>query len=805
MSPLDRFFSRAFLAAAALACAFLIWGALARAHRVEAVSALEGAPRAADARSLTGFAGGERSLILPERSEDSFDWIAQTELMFSRRDLRVRHVDYADAPAGRPVSAPSPYRWWLGSLAWVGHAATGRPLGACVEAAALYSDPLLLLLGLVAMTVFTARVFGGWSAAVVALGLVTLFPLGSGFLPGMPDQRGSVELIGMGSTLLLVAGVSAPDFSRRRRFAAAGFLAGLGLWLSPAATVPLLLGTAAGGLLAAWLRDRTGKMPIPWRLWATSGGVTVLLAYLAEYLPGQLATLDLERVHPAYGVALIGLGEGLAVATSWIQGNRARAGMVLAARVLLAAAAVALVPILMWRTGSHGFLAKDLLWARLSRLPGGAVDAGTMAWLSHPGSGPAGWATLLPLLAVVPAAAILVRPAALRETRMGLAVALGPVVVAAGFATQRLEWWSACDAALLVLAAVALTAKDGAGVLRFRLAATAAVAAAAVAGLVQLWPPAPPGRDLGLTSQEARELIDRHLAHWLVQRAGTGGLVVFAPPHETSSLVFFGDLRGVGDFAPDNRAGFEATLGIAAARTMEEARSALAAHGVRYVVIPSWDPFFDEFGRRYLDPRFASRRSFLVDELRRWNPPAWLRPVPYQLPVGGDFADQSVLVFEVVEDQGAAAAGGRLAEYLVETGRLDEAEGVADGLRRFPGDVGALAARAQVQNARGNTTAAGETMASIYTRLSTGADRYLPWDRRVSLAVVLAQAGRSDQSRDQVRRCLADLNEPRLRSLSAGSLYALLELAHLFGLEIPDPAFRELAPTLLPGDLRNRL
>ena len=90
-------------------------------------------------------------------------------------------------------------------------------------------------------------------------------------------------------------------------------------------------------------------------------------------------------------------------------------------------------------------------------------------------------------------------------------------------------------------------------------------------------------------------------------------------------------------------------------------------------------------------------------------------------------------------------------------------------------------------------------------RLGSGADRYLPWDRRVSLALVLAQAGRVEQARAQVERCLREASDPRLRSLTTGSLFNLLVIAHALRLEFQDPGLRDLALDLLPGDLRNRL
>lgn len=297
----------------------------------------------------------------------------------------------------------------------------------------------------------------------------------------------------------------------------------------------------------------------------------------------------------------------------------------------------------------------------------------------------------------------------------------------------------------------------------------------------------------------------RHLGHWLASRTEKPGVVVFAPPNETTALCYYGGLRGIGTFAPDNSTGFGNTLAMAGARTMEEAQGNIQGHGVRYIIVPSWDRFFDDFARLYLDKRFANRRNLLVGELRRWNLPPWLRAVPYQMPVGGGFEGQSVLVFEVVDEQSPAAAAGRLAEYLVETGRIKDARAVGGGLRRFPGDVSALAARAQVEHALGDAAAFAKTVDSLLARLSSGGDRYLPWDRRVSLAIVLLQGRRIDLAREQVRRCLADANEARLRSLSTGSLYDLLLLGHSFGLTIADPKLRDLAVDLLPVDLRSRI
>jgi hypothetical protein len=239
--------------------------------------------------------------------------------------------------------------------------------------------------------------------------------------------------------------------------------------------------------------------------------------------------------------------------------------------------------------------------------------------------------------------------------------------------------------------------------------------------------------------------------------------------------------------------------------TLPEAQILFQARRIRYVIIPSWDPFFDDYARLFLVKAQSERKSILIPELRRLILPAWLRPVPFQILRIGGYEGQSVLVLEVVEEQNPAVAMSRLAEYLVEIGELEQAASAGEALRRFPGDIGALSARAQVQSARDDPASLAPTLESLLSRLSTGADRFLPWDRRVSLAIVLARAERVDLAREQVRRCLAEVSDKKLRSLSTGSLHNLLVLSHSFGLVVTDSKLRELALDLLPSDFRSNL
>jgi hypothetical protein len=804
MSLASRSYFRPWLLVVAAACAFVVWVDMGRIRRIEYVSHLDGrarTPDVIDPRSPTGYADGQRELIVPERNESSFDWIAQTQQMFSNGELRVRHVDYENGPGGRDVGATSPYRWWLGSLAWIDHVVSGRPIGLSVEKAALVSDAVLHVVLLVVVAGIVASSLGVLAAAIVSLGIAAVFPFASGYLPGMPDQLGLELAFALMSSLTLVAGLR-KGLRRNRWFAVAGVLGGLGMWINVPTQTPIMLGIFMGALFSAYMGRKDGapdSVP-PWRTWGYSSGITVLAGCLIEYFPSAMGTWNLESIHQAYGLALMGMGEILAASVPRLRGIPRAWTRRTYAILAVSLAFVAAVPLIMWKTGRGGFLAEDLLWPRLTRLGGGAVAPGTLAWLSHDGMTAAAWATLLPLAVLLPAIWIMLGAATSPATRGAIALALGPVAVATGFAAGRLGWWGLVDAELFVLVAAAAAGEGFSWAPAPRWSLAALVGGAGLLGVFQLRPlpvSAP------LTPREGEELVDRHLAHWLFKRSG-GPVTVFAPPNETVGLWYYGDLQGIGSFSPDNHAGFGTTLNLAAATSLDDVQNNLRALGVRYVVIPSWDPFFDEFARLYLDKRFADRPSLFVGELRQMHVPPWLRAIPYQMPVAGG-PGQFVLVFEVVEEQAPAAAAARLADYLVETGDLAKASAAGEALRRFPGDVGALAARVQVLGATGDIAGASATFNALLARLANGGDRYLPWDRRVSLSIVLVQGGREDLAREQVRRCFEDLTEPRLRSLTTGSLYALLVLGHSFGFEIKDPALRELAPVLLPETLRAKI
>jgi hypothetical protein len=786
-----------------------------RIQRVDYVSEVVGRPAAQSPASVPREAWRPR-LIVPGHHNESFEWLDQTRQMFDRGEWRVRRVDYENAPVGHAVYAASPYRWWLGFVAWWHHAIFGGPIDRSVERAAYVADPLLLLLLGTGTTIFVGRRFGLLPAALLSAGLVTLFPFASSFLPAAPDDHGLAQACALWSVLaLLVAfegyGSEGKDAGSRIRrwFFAAGALGGVGLWINVSLLAPVIAGVALGALVGAWVVRREARRSpaiaresLPWRAWGLGGALTCLLAYCLEFFPSQMGAWELRAIHPVFGLAWLGAGEALARLTGWIQGGRPWRGFRDTGALLLALVAVASVPVAMWRTHSAGFLAVDLATMRLSLLPGGVSAPSFRAWLMQGGFTSALWATVLPVLVVVPAVWVLKAGSFAFRRRLALAVAIGPVVAVAGFAFWQISWWNGLDSSLLALAVASAAAVKGAPK-RLPVAWVSGVFLAFVVlpGAWQIWPEAPLRIKGELTRGEVVGLIERDLAGWLADHAGTTGAIALAPPDATTALYYYGGIRGLGTLGWENRDGLTSAIRIVSASTPEEALDLIGQRGVTHILMPRWDPYMDVYARL----GEGQVEGTFLERLRQWRLPPQLRPVPYLIPTISGFEGQSVVVLEVVEEQDAATEISRLAEYFAEMGQQDLAARASQTLKRFPADPGAILARAEVALAGGDADEFARTVEILMRRMSGRLERALPWDQRVSLAIVLAQAHRIDLARARLRQCLDEVDEAKLRSLSTDTLYRMQVLRRALRLEIVDPRLRAAALNLLPPDLRSRL
>ena len=245
------------------ALVFLFWIDSARIQRVTKTSLLAQEAPATDARSSTGYAANTRVLVVPEHNSDTYHWIAQTQQMLANGTARVHHIDYENAPFGREVHATSVYRWWLAGIAWCDHMISDRPLGQSVERAALYADPILHVLLVLGLTAFAYFQFGALAAGLASVAAVLLFPLGAEYLPGMTEERGLALAFSVATILLIAAGIRAAysvsthtPARAARWFFASGIVGALGLWTNAASQIPVIVGIAVGGLLAAIVQRR---------------------------------------------------------------------------------------------------------------------------------------------------------------------------------------------------------------------------------------------------------------------------------------------------------------------------------------------------------------------------------------------------------------------------------------------------------------------------------------------------------------------------------------------------------------------
>jgi hypothetical protein len=320
-------------------------------------------------------------------------------------------------------------------------------------------------------------------------------------------------------------------------------------------------------------------------------------------------------------------------------------------------------------------------------------------------------------------------------------------------------------------------------------------------GAVQLWPSSELRTSSGFTETEVVGLVERDLAYWLAKHVGYGDAVILAPPDATTALYYYGGLRGIGTFSWENRDGISGAVRIVSASTPEEAQELIGQRGVTHIVIPSWDPYLEAYARM----GEGELEGTFLERLQKWVLPPWLRPVAYLMPTIAGFEGQSVTVLEVVEPQNDAVAASRQAEYFVDTGQVDLAAAAGLKLRRYLGDAGALVARAEIAIAQGQSEEFTRIFEVLLRRISGGADHSLAWDQRVRLAIVLTRAEHIDLARAQLRRCMDEVDERKLRSLSTKALFRLQILLRSFGLEIADPRLREVSMDLLPSDLRRRL
>jgi hypothetical protein len=645
-------------------------------------------PPTPDPASPTGYAGGERNLILPSIGVDGFHWIMQTQLSLAGRGSRIRAVEYDNPPGGREVHWSSSFRWWLTTMAWLDHALTGTPLPRAVERVAPFANTVLLGLFMLALIPIAARRLGSTPASLLAMGMVGVQPFYYTFIVGNPDHHGLAAIAGLTTVLFLIGGgagwvkaAPAPPTPRaaarpdpagalaswllplpqaRRWFIASGVAGGAGLWVSAATITPVLIGTGLGALAATgWLARSSGPTdgwrtePGLWRAWGIAGAMSSLFFYLLEYFPAHLGW-RLEVNHPLFAIAWLGGGELLYRACRYLRGERPTETLLDWLAIALGVLGLALLPVVVYLWPARTFLVSDhFLWSLHEDYIG--EFKGLVRGTAHLSAGMLlGQLNVLPLL-TIPAASVLFRSRAAAPAKALLLLALLPSLATLALAFKQVRWlgltygvWMAALASIAMVFALepALRRTWAKGASAILVAVALFVGPVVTLGTFLQFGQA------GLTElEEVLEIVTRDVAHRLRRGLGDTPASVISGPTTTTWLVYYGGFRGVGTLYWENLEGLKTTARIYGAPSPEQAYEAVKRHGVTHLVIFSWDAFAVEYARLSHQLRREQQPpagAFVLRLLDSTNPlPPWLAEVPFKLPHMAALRGHWVRIYEV--------------------------------------------------------------------------------------------------------------------------------------------------------------
>lgn len=723
-------------------------------------------------------------------------------------ELRLRRVDYDNAPYGREVHWSSPLRWWIELVARVDEAVTGKPLPQAIERAATYAGPWLLVLLSVGLTPLVARRFGAAAAAVFAVGMVCVAPVSSAFAIGTIDHHGIAVVAALVTVLGLAAapGAGAP----KSWVIVAGVAGGVGLWISAATQVPVLLGVGLGAIAGSWQTRKESPVLAPelWRVWGIAGAATSAAAYVVEYFPGHLGW-RLEVNHPLHALAWLGAGEILFRVGRWARGKSFAGGGSERALLVAAFGAVAALPAVVLLAGERTFWISDpLLWLLHADY---IEEFGPLAEEFSRAGGLPAWAvgflvvTVLPLL-VVPAGLWAWRRDTVPNARLGLWLTVAPLLVALGMTLAQKRWLHLAGALGLGLFVV-VTWQLRTGAISWPGPRTRRAVGWGLAALVLLpFPIAVMRQARALEAEgpqvgpaEMRELGARDVARWLRQRVGPESVTVLSDPTTTTQLVYFGGFRGVGTLYWENLEGLRATMRTAGAESPAHAEQLVRDRAVTHLVAFSWQPLAEESARlvRGIRGSEPAPPGTFLQEVQAGRLPAWLRPLPYRLPGHPYFADKYVAVFEVAFGQSPAEAVTHQARYLLAHGDVAGAVRMLEEVRRnAPEHLPALCTLAQIHLGRRDVAKLDEVWSEILERLGREA-KIEPDDRLVIIQCYLA-AGRRDEARGHLRAFWESADERALRRLPAGGVDRAYQWAAEFEVPVPADA-AQVVGRLRPG------
>lgn len=718
-----------------------------------------------DETTTSGYQNNVRTNVLPRLAMDGYFWTLHTQDMAASGALRLRATKADNSPDGREVHWSQAPMWWTLSLAHVERLFSGRTLGAAIEATSLWSNLAAFSLLLICLPWVVRRKLGDSVAAAFALALATTYTFFEGFIFGNLDHHGIVSAAAMCTTLFAAFGlvpsiasnrVSNPD-TGKTWFAAAGFAAALGLWISASTMLPTLLALGFGGILSTIpLRGTALPRSSAWRIFGATTAITSTLFYLIEYFPGHLGR-HLEVNHPLYAVAIWGGAETLARFHGQIVEGRSFADSprdrgVAALAILAAFSPVAAIFI----GGSSVFAVSDpFLWKLHDSLINEFMSLPEK--LSHQSIDSVLYTySLMPLCLIGVSALLLRKQGDKRDKAALLAVAVVAVGMTA-LAFRQVRWLGAAHALWIPVLIIGLSAVSRTDLLRPRRWLTRTAFGLALLTLFCQFPQAlfrralsTFGQEQGVPTKETERVVARELAWQLRSASKNTSPVVLSSPSMTLLLMYYGSFRGVSTFYWENLAGLQAAVEIYDAPDAESARHLLAAHGVTHIVLPHLRPWTAE-ARLLSIQTTAGHKGFVAHLLEDGEIPEWLEPSIFTPPPGNGIDQHSASIFAIRSDLKRTDWLATASDYLKRVGmHRQSAEKLRELVRLDPSPLKSHLDLAKAELALGNEQIAVTQLESALKNLPPPQQV----QQMVAFAAELRQAGRPAAAATLLRTCV---------------------------------------------------
>ncbi len=231
-------------------------------------------------------------------SPDGMQWVMHSQKAAEENRWRLPRWTYTDNhPYGRPLLWPSLHSYWLRFLGWTFSLSTSLPISVAIAKAAVYCNPMYLLLFSIPIAWFGYKVHGIKSALYVPILALLLSNPKYGLR--FPDHH--LLHICLTFLFLLVLSDDKSKPNQQHQWITAGAVLGLLFWASALSAAIITI----AAFLPFPFSQKKGFQPSIKNLFLLTGtaSLVICVTYLWDYYP--FYGIHMECVNPIYAVFLI--------------------------------------------------------------------------------------------------------------------------------------------------------------------------------------------------------------------------------------------------------------------------------------------------------------------------------------------------------------------------------------------------------------------------------------------------------------------------------------------------------------------